>query len=364
MRVLIACRQLNFHISAPKCSIYLASELAKLGVEVHIVTSKVTQEASKHLEAVTLHRINSIFMNKSLSPFFYTNFVHYLKNKSSGDIILGNGYTLFDDITWVHFTRLASIKMLGLKSKRQIFEAQLEKLLFKTSRLLLAPSSMAAWELKKLYAVPTKKIRVQVHGVDTEYYIPMKDQTWTNAEYSFNTKNKIRLLFVGGGPFRKGFHLLLKALTTMRSAQDLELVAVGFKPPNELQSLVGRLGLKKIVSFKGVVDNEELKTIYQSSDIFILPSLYDPFSLATLEAMASGLPVIISPYVGAKDIIRNWDNGVIADPYDDSKLAEAIITLINDDKLRKRMSINARATAEKYSWKNVAKSILEICKHV
>jgi len=351
-------------MSAPKCSIYLAFELAKLGIDTNILTSKVTPLARKSLEKATLHRVNPIFANKSFSPFFYTKFAHDLKNKCSCDIILGNGYTFFDDITWVHLPGLASIKRLGLKSWHQYFKARIEKLLFKTSRLLLAPSSMVAEDLKRLYDAPDKKIRVQCHGVDTEYYIPPKKRTQVITMSCPNAKDKIRLLFVGGAPFRKGFHLLLRTLANIRNTQDLELIAIGFKPNEELQSLVAKLGLRKIVSFKGVIKTEELKTIYQSSDIFILPSLYDPFSLVTLEAMSSGLPVIISPYVGAKDIVEDWHNGVIIDPYDISKFAEAITTLINNDRLREKIGVNARATAEGYSWKNVAKSILEICEHV
>jgi UDP-glucose:(heptosyl)LPS alpha-1,3-glucosyltransferase len=363
MKILIVCRQLNFHMSAPKCSIYLASELAKLGIDTHILTSKVTPLARKSLEKVTLHKVNPIFANKILSPFFYTNFAHRLKNKYSFDIIFGNGYTFFDDISWVHLPGLASIKRLGLKGWRDYFRAQIEKLLFKTSRLLLAPSSIVAEDLKRIYDVPDNRIKVQCHGVDTEYYIPPKKRMQVKAKSCPNVKDKICLLFVGT-PFRKGFHLLLRALAyNMKHSQDLELIAIGFKPTEELRSLIAKLGLEKIVSFKGIIQTEELKMAYQSSDIFILPSLYDPFSLATLEAMSSGLPVIISQYVGAKDIIENWHNGVIIDPYDISKFADAINTLINNDKLRKEMGVNARATAENYSWKNVAKRILEICEY-
>lgn len=362
MRIIIASRRLNFRNSAPKCSLYLASELAKLGVEVHILTSEVALEARKNLELVQLHKIDPIFANKSLAPLFYTAFIRRLKSKYSESIVLGNGYTLFDDITWIHFPGLASIKWLGFNRKREYLRSKLEKLLFRTSKLLLAPSSMVAKDLEKLYGITANKIRVQPHGVDIEHYTPMNKRARARIKHHFNALNKKRLMFIGA-PFRKGFHLLLKALAHVKNAQDIELIAAGFKPSEEFKSLVEKLRLRKLVSFKGVISDEELKITYQSSDIFILPSLYDPFSLATLEAMACGLPVIISPYVGAKDIIKDWQNGIIVNPYDTYKFADVITTLINDDKLRRKIGVNARNTAKRYSWKNVAKSFLKVCEY-
>ncbi|MEM1510503.1 MAG: glycosyltransferase family 4 protein [Thermofilaceae archaeon] len=357
MKVVIVSRQLNLRQSAPKCCLYLAFELSELGAEVHVVTSIVTAEAYNKLRGtrnVRIHKLHSISIDTKLSPFFYTQAAWRLKSKYSADVILGNGYTLFDDITWVHSPHLAPIVLLGLRNWRLHVKASLEKLLFKTSKLLLAPSSLVAKNLVELYGTPSTKIVISPHGVDTEYYSPLP----RDKRGYLKTEGKVRLLFVGEDPLLKGFHLLLKGLTYIRRLKDLELIVVGFNPDLNMWSLVDKLGLSRVVSFYGVVSAEKLRELYRSSDIFVLPTLYDAFSLTSLEAMACGLPVVLSPYAGIRDIVRNWYNGVIVNPLNASQLAEAITTLVYDDRLRERIGANARATAESLSWRNVARKIL------
>jgi len=357
MKVIIVSRLLNLGLSAPKCCLYLTFELNELGAEVHVVTSVVTAEAYKKLRGarnVKIHKLHPISIDTKLSPFLYTQVAWRLKSKYSVDVILGNGYTLFDDITWVHFPHLTPIVLLGLRNWRLHAKASLEKLLFKTSKLLLAPSSLVAKNLAELYGVPSTKIVIIPHGVDTEYYTPLP----RGEKDDLKTGGKIRLLFVGGDPLQKGFHLLLKGLTYIRRLKDLELIVVGFNPDLNMWSLVEKLELSKVVSFYGVVSAEKLRELYRSSDIFVLPTLYDAFSLASLEAMACGLPVILSPYAGVRDIVRNWYNGVIVNPLNVSQLADAITTLVYNDRLRESIGANARATAESFCWRNVARKIL------
>lgn len=362
MKIVIASRKLNSRDSAPKCNVYLASALAKLGHEIHVLTSITAPQACQKLREshVIIHKTHTLFANKKLSPFAYTLFVHKLKNRFSADIVFGNGYTLVDDVTWVHFSRLAGMKRLGYERWNIRVEAKLEKLLFDTSGFLLAPSSLVAEDLRKLYGLPSSKILVQPHGVDIEYYnLPQE-----RREVGGKAEGKVCLLFVGGYPLRKGFHLLLRSLAGVRSCRDLKLIAVGFNPDLNLQLLVERLDLKKVVSFEGIISTEKLKELYQLSDFYVLPSLYDPFSIATLEAMATGLPAVVSYYTGVKDVLRNWHDAVLIDPLDTKQFTEVLDVLINDEKLRRRMGMNAKLTAERYCWENVAKSTTEIFERI
>jgi glycosyltransferase involved in cell wall biosynthesis len=356
MKILIASRRLNSDQSAPKCNLHLAVALAEGDNEVHVLTSLVSSQAYKRLikAGVIIHHIGEFFANKKLSPFVYTEFAHKLKKKLFADIVLGNGYTFFDDVTWTHLPRLANIKHLALRSRSSYFEALMEKLLFSSSRSLLAPSSMVAEDLRKLYGMSSVKILIQPHGVDTKYYVPRSNEEKTNLQ----KEGKVSLLFVGGDPLRKGFHLLIKSLAKIKNPGNLVLTAVGFNPTSKLRLFVSKLGLKEIVSFQGFVKTDQLKEIYQNSDFYVLPSLYDPFSIATLEAMATGLPVVISSYTGIKDILHSWHDAVLVDPFDLSHFADVLATLTQDTNLRKEIGANARKTAEQFSWKNVSKNML------
>lgn len=357
MKIIIASRRLNSQQSAPKCNVCLATALAKLGYETHVLTTLIAPDTHQELREakVVIHKTPRFSANTQLSPFLYTLHVQKLKNSLSAGMVFGNGYTLFDDVTWVHFSRLAMIARLGSRHWKSYVGGVLEKLLYGTSRLLLAPSAVVAEDLRKLYRLPSSKIVVQPHGVDTEYYRSIAERRKGTA----GTEDEVCLLFVGADPIRKGFHLLLRSLGNVRDRRSLKLIAVGFDPDQEMRLLVEKLGLRKIVTFEKIVTTEKLGDLYQSSDIFVLPTLYDPFSIATLEAMASGLPVVVSHYAGVKDILCNWHDSVLVNPFDINEFAEALSILAHDDKLRRKIGTNARHTALRFSWENVAKNMLK-----
>lgn len=352
MRIIIASRRLNFDQSAPKCSLYLASALAELGNEVHVLTSVISPQARRKLKqsGAIIHPVKAFLANKVYSSLSYTYLAQKLKKALSADIILGNGYTFFDDITWIHFLRLSNMIHLGSRSDNLFFGSLIEKALFQTSGKLLAPSSTVAEDLMKLYGVTPKKIIIQPHGVDTEYYSP-------SSKKGENEKRVVRLLFVGGKPLRKGFDLLLKTLNHMKHRRNVRLIAAGFVPDVHLKSIAEKLGVEELISFEGFVKTDRLLDLYRSSDLYVLPSLYDPFSIATLEAMATSLPVVVSRYSGICDILHDWHDGVIVDPFNLGEFTETLDTVVEDSKLRQKLGVNARLTSEKYSWRNVAMAL-------
>lgn len=362
MKIVIVSRKLNSRQSAPKCSFYLASELAKLGQEVHVLACAITPEANTKLRGskVVIHRTPEFFAKRQLSPLLYTLADFRLKKLFCADIVFGNGYTLFDDFTWIHLPRLATMARLGISYRRLYAGILFEKLQFRTSKMLVAPSSLVSRDLQDFYGVPKSKIVVQPHGVDIEYYQPIAPSEKRNL----SPEGKTTILFVGGSPLRKGFHLLLKSLSLVKDHSNLKLIAVGFKPSTSLEFLVGRLGLRNEVSFEGFVSTKRLKELYQQSDMYVLPSLYDPFSIATLEAMASGLTSIVSPYTGITDILHNWYDAIVVNPLDKIRFAEVLSTLIHDDGLRREVGFNGLKTARNYSWQNVAKNMIELFNHI
>ena len=118
------------------------------------------------------------------------------------------------------------------------------------------------------------------------------------------------------------------------------------------------LGLENSVVFTGVRHN--MPAIYQAADLFVLLSGFDTFAMVVTEAMAAGLPVIISDQVGAKDLVEEGRSGFIVDRNDIEQIAANITKLIENHGQRHLMKDNARNMALKTSWNNATNIISEI----
>jgi glycosyltransferase involved in cell wall biosynthesis len=332
--------------------------LARLGADVEILTSKISipsKDLKKLREvAVKIKKAPKVFANRILSPLSYTFFAKVNK----GDrVIIGNGYTLGDDVTWVHFLRLgAPIYLLDFLSddqKRKIrIESYMEKAIFKSSEKLWAVSNLVKGLLIKEYGVPENKVFVLHNGVDIEKYHPLSDQEKSELRKKLNIPEDAKvMIFVSGDPLRKGFGRIPYALKKLEEAgeRNYVLLAIGFKPSSDIVNLSSGLRVK----FVGNVPEENLINFYQASDLLLLPSYFDPFSLVVLEAMACGAVPIVTQVVGASEIIIHGKNGFIVT--DESDLAKTLLELAEFDieKLHKE----AIATARVHSWMNIAKSL-------
>jgi glycosyltransferase involved in cell wall biosynthesis len=125
--------------------------------------------------------------------------------------------------------------------------------------------------------------------------------------------------------------------------------------------LAADLRVKDRIIFTGFVKN--INSYFAASDIFVFPTTYEPFGLVITEALASGLPVVTSKLAGASELITDgYDGMLLSNPKASREIAEKIILLVEDEKLRRVMGSNARKTAEKYSWGEVARRTLEVYK--
>ena len=296
-----------------------------------------------------------LFAIRSFSPIFYTLFT---KAGRYDKIVIGNGYTLEDDITWVHFPRLGALKYLSSflsdYEKRSIrMESYIERTIFKSSKKLWAVSNLVKKSLIEDYNISEDKIFVLYNGVNVEKYHPLHDQERIELRKKLNMPEDARvIIFVGNNPIRKGFQRILHALKRLEEAEkkNYTLLAIGFKPNSNMMKLSSDLRIR----FLGNVSEEKLIMYYQASDFLLLPSYFDPFPLVVLEAMVCGVIPIVTPTVGSSEIIINEENGFIVK--DQFELLEILkrIGSFNLDDLRE----NVITTAKKYSWNNIARSLI------
>ncbi len=208
-----------------------------------------------------------------------------------------------------------------------------------------------------------KKFRVIRPAIDVERFSPSAETAELRRRLGFTPEEKI-VLFVGGlssWDRRKGAHYLIAAMAEVEKkipAARLVIVGGGELVP-ELKRLANHLGLESQVFFAGPVYGEELSRYYAMCDLFVLPSIHEPFGLVILEAMASGKAVIASDIPGARDNVRHGETGLKVPPAAPPALGEAISYLLGDDELRNRMGQNARKEAEGRSWEEVAQETVK-----
>ncbi len=150
---------------------------------------------------------------------------------------------------------------------------------------------------------------------------------------------------------------IIKSLTHL--APNIKLLILGIGPlESELKILVKNLKLESRVKFVGFVQNKDLPPYLHQSDIFIRPSLSEGFGISFVEAMAAGLPVIATPVGGIVDFIIEGRIGLFCEVKNPKSIADQVELLINDNKLYRRIIINAYTMVkDKYTWDIVAKQM-------
>jgi glycosyltransferase involved in cell wall biosynthesis len=162
---------------------------------------------------------------------------------------------------------------------------------------------------------------------------------------------KTLLMFLGRLDRIKGLELLLPAFAHVRESRpDVALILAG-KGAQEyedyLKTMVRSLGIEQDVAFPGFLSGEQKQAALVDSDMFILPSSFESFSIATIEAMDAGLPVIISDQVGIAHEVGRAGAGIVV-PCNQERLADAIMQLVTDSSEQQRLAANGRKLVQEH----------------
>jgi glycosyltransferase involved in cell wall biosynthesis len=192
-------------------------------------------------------------------------------------------------------------------------------------------------------------------GVDTELFKPTKSQG------RYLSTEGVNILTVARLHRYKGLDYLVEAMSLLRDMKELKLYIMG-KGGEEanLQSLVKLLHLEGTVKFMETpIPNYEMPFLYGECDIYIKPSIIEPFGIAILEAMACGKPVIGTKVGGMLDTIKDGETGFLVAPKKPNELADRIKALKNEE-VRAKLGEKARSwTVENYDWQEIGKKYQE-----
>lgn len=196
-----------------------------------------------------------------------------------------------------------------------------------------------------------EKVSVLSMGCKTEDF----GKKFAVTDYFKQGEKKV-VLFVGRLVEIKGVSYLIEAMKDV----DAKLVIVGDGPSRQKLEIQAQTQADKIV-FLGSKTHKELKKIYASADIFVMPSVTAPdggkegFGLVALEAMASGLPVVASKSGGITEIVTDGKNGILVEEKNVKELAEKINLLLNNKELYQEITENIKDAIIKYDYKTIAK---------
>lgn len=190
----------------------------------------------------------------------------------------------------------------------------------------------------------TVDIDVIPNGVDVGEFTP-----------DYERGEPLQVLCVSRLVQRKGIRYLIEAVANL----DVELTLVGEGPQEaELEALVSELGIENRVFIEGYIPHEQLPEYYQASDVFVLPSFNEGMSNSLLEAMASGLPVVVTQTGGTAELVE--DNGFVIPMADEKAIEKYLRKYSNYEKIRKEHGKESRKRAEAMSWRTVSEQYLNL----
>lgn len=259
----------------------------------------------------------------------------------------------------------------------------LERTAYQNADGVIAVSQSMKKRTHELYQVPSEKIRIIPNGIDVNQYQPRANPTLLT---SYRIKpDKPFLIFVGRITRQKGIIHLVNAIQSISAG--IQIVLCAGAPDTEE---IGREMEEKVKKAKTQTSNEiiwlrqwvpkaDLITLYSHASLFVCPSVYEPFGIVNLEAMACGTPVVASAVGGIPEVVIHGETGLLVpfeprdtlhqepkNPEQFSKdLAETINGLLLSPEKLKRMGLKSRERIEKYySWKSIARQTLEFYKEL
>lgn len=329
--------------------------------EMHVFANQWRQGS----EAVRFHHVPIIGFPRFLKPLSFAHFANRKIRAASMDLIHTHERIFEADLLTAHGIPHATWVRDIRRKKPSLFDraaSAIEQRLITSDRCrrIMAVSSIV--EEKMLAAFPgiDDKIQIIHPGVDTVPYDQLDRQvcrTQIRARFGI-PENHHLLLFVGMNFEVKRLDAIIASLANLKKIapnMPLALLVVGKGDIKHYREMAQRNGIAKEIIFAGVW-KENIAPIYMAADLFIMLSAFDTFGIAVIEAMAAGLPVIISPNVGAKDVVSNGKTGYIVEPNHPEDVGKCISLSLMPQRYS-RMSLKAQAAIKSLTWTTIAEQV-------
>lgn len=232
---------------------------------------------------------------------------------------------------------------------------------------IVAATQAEYTQLLWLYRADRRKVSIVPPGVDAARFAPVPREK-ARAAVGLR-ENQRMMLFVGRLEPLKAVDTIIKAASLLQTADPSLLEGVRFTivggdahnpERRKLATLAESLGVSHLIDFAGSKDHTQLPYYYSAAEALLMPSDYESFGMAALEAMASGTPVIASGVGGLQYLIKDGETGYLVPVRDAEALATSLCRLLSHPSDRQRMGTNAAAVAQGYDWKIIASKLIEV----
>lgn len=253
----------------------------------------------------------------------------------------------------------------NLKSK--LFWKLKQRVAVHQADVVATVSEYSRRQIANYYDIEESQIRVISEGARADFRVleAGNETAETLKRYGLGATDAF-LLYVGGISPHKNLTRLVQAFETIaRESPDIKLVLVGdfkddpfFSAYPELKSIVAKLGLEARVIFTGFIPDLELARFYNAATLLVFPSLEEGFGLPAIEAMSCGTPVAASNCSSLPEVLG--DAGCFFDPLDTENIAGTVLSILQNDDVRRTMREKGLKRAERFLWKNAASDLLAV----
>jgi glycogen(starch) synthase len=234
----------------------------------------------------------------------------------------------------------------------------IERRMARRSDRLITCSEYMRGHVSRVFAVDPERVVAIPNGIDPQDLEPVEDADLPALRRRFAQPEELLVLLVGRLVFEKGFHLALEALAPLaKRGGNVRFVVAGTGTAEaELKRQARRLGLSRYGSFLGWVGDDMLHSLYRVADLCIVPSIYEPFGLVALEAMASGCLCVVADTGGLREVVPDDGTAGLRFPAADADALRVLLEqVLTDEAARRQLIDEARDHVLRFSWPEVAR---------
>jgi len=359
----------------------LAEGLAARGIEVHVLARGLEESpGEEEMDGVVVHRVREPKRPRELGEFV-TWIEHMNADMLAAGVEVGDrfDFDLVHGHDWLvasagdHLAKRFRCPLVvtihateygrhqgWVDSHPQSYIHGVERWMANRCEQLITCSAYMREHVADIYGLEEDRVAVVANGIDPSELVPVDDLASLRA--SFAQPHEKLVLLVGRLVYEKGFQLALEALPRLieRVPGTRFIVAGSGTAEEDLRRQASELGLDAHGTFVGWIGDDVLHSLYRIADLTVVPSIYEPFGLVALEAMASGSPCLVSDTGGLREVVPNEDVGLRFRSRDPDSLGEMAERLLTDAELRDRLVAEASEHVLTFDWADVARQVQDL----
>jgi glycogen(starch) synthase len=363
----------------------LAENLVAQGVEAHVLARGLEESpVEEEMDGVTVHRVREPKRPRDLGEF--VAWIEHMNSdmlaagvevgdRHSFDVVHGHDWLVASAgdhlakrfrcplVVTIHATEYGRHQG-HVDTHPQSYIHGVERWMANRADRVVTCSAYMREHVADIYGLDEERVSVIQNGIDPDELAPVDDLDTLRARFAAPDERLV--LLVGRLVYEKGFQLALEALPGLieRVGNVRFLVAGSGTAEQELRDQATELGLDEHGTFLGWIGDDVLHSLYRIADLTVVPSIYEPFGLVALEAMASGCPCLVADTGGLREVVPHEDVGLRFRSRDPESLGVMAERLLTDDDLRGRLVAEASEHVLGFDWADVARAVGELYEDV